>query len=453
MLWKGNAMFTSIPFPIVEDRPLIAYHPGPHWNYLASWNVMVDNGKPFVLICDDLGPDYPDGGWGQHSKDGMEYFARVDNPIGIGQAYRNPDLPFQNLLIHRQIDAIIGMEELPFIDIMYIDFPELFLGYNEEPKHPLLRAASSLSSKVRDGGLIISDRKNFHDGWPLPEEEYQVDDNVMWKPLGNAEWFIIPEGVNLYSSGNQDISADIFRVSQKRKFPDCFDFLASLMKHRRMSVEELQDIIEKTPKRWPFHMSVNQYYNSWNRHQEFGSGRFEHPVPQGTPWKDEMFAQWIEWLIEHPDQLRPTKRKERHLRIGEIDVTLIHGNITEHLDWLESKNASLVLRRKLLTKCLEINPFLWKNSVNLQPKWDCHPIPQLRWSGEGATKDLVLKLSALSNTATLATTAHGQGTFSELRKGLENNAGNLVKHIILFHRDLDFKDLRQNHNANKSIKL
>ena len=65
MLWKGNKMFTSIPFPIVEDRPLIAYHPGPHQNYLASWNVMVDNGQPFVLICDDLGPDYPDGGWGQ----------------------------------------------------------------------------------------------------------------------------------------------------------------------------------------------------------------------------------------------------------------------------------------------------------------------------------------------------------------------------------------------------
>jgi hypothetical protein len=188
-------------------------------------------------------------------------------------------------------------------------------------------------------------------------------------------------------------------------------------------------------------MSVNQYYALWNRHQEFGSGRFEHPVPQGTPWKDEMFAQWIEWLIKHPDQLRPIERKERHLKIGDVEVTLVHGDITEHLDWLESKNASLVLRRKLLTKCLEINPFLWKNSVNLQPKWDCHPIPQLRWSGEGTTKDLILKISALSNTAILATTAHGKGTISELRKSLENNAGNLVKHILLFHKDLDYYDL------------
>ena len=435
MLWKGNKMFTSIPFPIVEDRPLIAYHPGPHQNYLASWNVMVDNGQPFVLICDDLGPDYPDGGWGQHSKDGMEYFARVDNPIGIGQAYRNPDLPFQNLLVHRQIDAKIGMDELPFIDILYIDFPWLFLGHNEEPKHPLLKAASSLSSKVRDGGLIISDRKNFHDEWPLPQEEFQINENVMWEPLGKAEWFIIPEGVELYHSGNQDIFADLFRVSQKKKFPDCFDFLASLMKHRRMSVEELQEIIEKPPKRWPFHMSVNQYYNSWNRHQEFGSGRFEHPVPQGTPWKDEMFAQWIEWLIEHSDQLRPRKRKERHLKIGDVDVTLVHGDITEHLDWLESKNASLVLRRKLLTKCLEINPFLWKNSVNLQPKWDCHPIPQLRWSGVESTQNLTLLMMKLSNTETMATISHRNGTIDSLTKSLEQKSNDSPNNLIIFHTD------------------
>jgi hypothetical protein len=394
---------------------------------------MVDNGKPFVLICDDLGPDYPDGGWGQHSKDGMEYFARVDNPIGIGQAYRNPDLPFQNLLVHRQIDANIGMEELPFIDILYIDFPELFTGYNEQPKHPLLRAASSLSSKVRDGGLIISDRKNFDDRWPLPVEEFQVDDNVMWEPLGKAEWFIIPEGVELYSSENQDIVADLFRVSQKKEFPNCFDFLASLMKHRRMSVEELQGVIEKAPKRWPFHMSVNQYYASWNRHQEFGSGRFEHPVPQGTPWKDEMFAQWIEWLIEHPDQLRPRKRNERHLKIGEIDVTLIHGNITEHLDWLESKNASLVLRRKLLTKCLEINPFLWKNSVNLQPKWELPPIPKLKWSGEDATDSLTSKLMKLSKTSVLATIVHGLANLDDIKKDLTSSQQ--IEEVLIFYSD------------------
>ena len=41
---------------------------------------------------------------------------------------------------------------------MYIDFPEIFLegGFDFESKEPvLLQAASLLSSKVRDEGLII----------------------------------------------------------------------------------------------------------------------------------------------------------------------------------------------------------------------------------------------------------------------------------------------------------
>ena len=129
------------------------------------------------------------------------------------------------------------------------------------------------------------------------------------------------------------------------------------------------------------------------------------------------------------------------MKIGNVDVTFVHGDILDHLDWLESINASLVLRRKLLTKCLEKNPYLIKKSVNLQPRWDINPISNLNWSGKGATEDLILKLSALSNTATLATTAYGKGTISELRKSLQNNAGNLVKHIVLFHKDLDYYDL------------
>ena len=163
MLWKNNQFFTDIPFPKVKDRPLIVAHPGAHMNYLASWNVMVDNEAPFVLVCDDLSPAYPDGWWSPHSHNNAEYFARISNPQGIGQAYRNPDLGFQNLLVHREIEAKKGLKDFPFIDIMYIDFPEIFLegGFDFESNQPvLIQAASLLSSKVRDEGLIIFDLKN-----------------------------------------------------------------------------------------------------------------------------------------------------------------------------------------------------------------------------------------------------------------------------------------------------
>ena len=199
-----------------------------------------------------------------------------------------------------------------------------------------------------------------------------------------------------------------------------------------MSVEELKEVIEKPPKRWPFHISVSQYYSSWNRHQEFGSGGFEHPVPLYTPWKDEMFALWIEWLIKHPDQLRPTNRNERHLKIGDVDVRLVHGDITEHLDWLESKNASLVLRRTLLTKCLEINPFLRKNSVNLQPKWENPPIPKLRWSGNDSTKNLTEKFIQLSKTSVLGLVSHGSASLPSLKF---LNDCKRVNEVVIFHLD------------------
>ena len=83
MLWKNNQFFTDISFPKVKDRPLIVAHLGAHMNYLASWNVMVDNEAPFVLVCDDLSPAYPDGWWSPHSHNNAEYFARISNPQGI----------------------------------------------------------------------------------------------------------------------------------------------------------------------------------------------------------------------------------------------------------------------------------------------------------------------------------------------------------------------------------
>ena len=190
MLRKGRGMYSQIPFPKVENRPLIVSHPGAYHNYLASWNVMVDNQQPFVLVCDEMSPTYPDDvGWGMFSQDGREYFARVDNPIGIGQSYRNPDLSFQNLVIHRHKCAKLGMEDFPFIDVMYTDFPELFTTYTEDRKHPLLKAAPLLSSKVRDGGLIIFDKKNLIIINDSKSTSFASSENVL-KILDDAYWIL-----------------------------------------------------------------------------------------------------------------------------------------------------------------------------------------------------------------------------------------------------------------------
>ncbi len=438
MLWKNNQFFTDIPFPKVKDRPLIVAHPGAHMNYLASWNVMVDNEAPFVLVCDDLSPAYPDGWWSAHSQNNAEYFARISNPQGIGQAYRNPDLGFQNLLIHREMEAKKGLKDYPFIDIMYTDFPEIFLerGFDFESEEPvLLQAASLLSSKVRDDGLIIFDLKNASQVLSFPQGLIEINENISWEYMGKAEWFIIPKGVDLFHTGNQDVQAVIYKVRNKNKFPDCFDFLASLMKERRLSIDELESI-KHPPPRWPFHIHQSEYIEAWLRHAEFGGNEpFLHPMPLDSAWKEWEYKEWIQWLIQHPEQLRPQDRSERKMKIGEIEVTFVHGNILDHLDWLESINASLVLRRKLLTKCLEKNPYLIKNSVNLQPRWDINPIQNLKWSGFDSTKNLTRLMTELCITDTLATISHGDASIESLHFSVKASPNDCPKNLILFHKD------------------
>ena len=443
MLWKNNQFFTDIPFPKVKDRPLIVAHPGAHMNYLASWNVMVDNEAPFVLVCDDLSPAYPDGWWSAHSQNNAEYFARISNLQGIGQAYRNPDLGFQNLLIHRGIEAKKGLKDYPFIDIMYTDFPEIFLegGFDFESQEPvLLQAASLLSSKVRDEGLIIFDLKNSSQDISLPKGLIEINEDISWEYMGKAEWFIIPKGVELFHSGNQDGQAVIYKVRNKNKFPDCFDFLASLMKERRLSIDELESV-KHLPPRWPFHIHQSEYIDAWLRHAEFGGNEpFLHPMPLNSAWKEEEYKEWIQWLIQHPEQLRPQERNERKMKIGEVEVTFVHGDILDHLDWLESINASLVLRRKLLTKCLEKSPYLIKNSVNLQPRWDINPIPNLRWSGTEANQNLTKIMMKLCITDTMATISHHDGSVESLIESLRGIKNSSAKNLIIFHTDeLDYK--------------
>jgi len=438
MLWKNNQFFTDIPFPKVKDRPLIVAHPGAHMNYLASWNIMVDNEDPFVLVCDDLSPAYPDGWWSAHSQDNAEYFARISNPQGIGQSYRNPDLGFQNLLIHREIEARKGLKDYPFIDIMYTDFPEIFLegGFDFESEEPvLLQAASLLSSKVRNEGLIIFDLKNASQDISLPKGLIEINESISWEYMGKAEWFIIPKGVDLFHTGNQDVQAVIYKVSNKNKFPNCFDFLASLMKERRLSIDELESI-KHLPPRWPFHIHQSEYMNAWLRHAEFGGDEpFLHPMPLDSAWKNNEYKEWIQWLMQHPGQLRPQERKERTMKIGNIDVTFVHGDILDHLDWLESINASLVLRRKLLTKCLEKNPYLIKNSVNLQPRWEINPISNLKWSGIEATGHLIVSMLKLCNTDTMATISHHDGSVESLIVSLRGMVKTSVRELIIFHKD------------------
>ena len=77
---------------------------------------------------------------------------------------------------------------------------------------------------------------------------------------------------------------------------------------------------------------------------------------------------------------------------------------------------------------------LIKNSVNLQPRWDINPIPNLKWSGSESTKNLTRLMMELCNTQTMATISHGDGSLKSLSESLEKG-GKYSKNLIIFHID------------------
>ena len=446
MLWKGNHLFCNVPLPKADDRPLIVSHPGAHMNYLASWNVMVEHGEPFVLVCDDLGPAYPDGWWAQHSKDGMEYFARLQNPQGVGQAYRNPDLSFQNLLVHRGLDANKGMEDFPLIDIMYVDFIEIFLKDNGEVdwRPTFMAAAPKMVEKVRDGGVLIIDRKNVHedyDQWlEFPQGEFEVSPGITLEHVGKGEWLILDMPLN--GGGRDEIHAEVFRVSNSNPPGNPDDFLATLMKERRLAPKDLEGFKGTLPTRWPGHPTLDDYterlFNHYDHPDAFD--RPDYPEPLESSWKSEKYDEWLQWLINHPESLRPIERNERIMQMGSTTVRLVHGTILAHLDWLQTKDASLVVRDALRESCLAENLFLGKNAANLQPfmRWK-KPIRHMRWSGPDATPNLTRELLKLSKSNVMATISHGIATLEELEAALTDYDGE-VEELVIFH--LDEEDYR-----------
>jgi hypothetical protein len=204
------------------------------------------------------------------------------------------------------------------------------------------------------------------------------------------------------------------------------------MKERRLAPEDLEELKGTLPARWPEHPSNEEYYERVSQPELFD--RPDYPEPLQNAWKSEQYDEWLQWLIDNPEHLRPVERNERIVQIGNTKVRLIHGDILEHLDWLSLKNASLAVRRNLQDLCIDENHFLAKNAVKLQPLWIRKPIANLIWSGPDATPNLTSDLLRLSKSSVLATVSHSQATLQELEDALADYDGKVTE-LVVFHLD------------------
>ena len=432
MMWKNGEFFCSVPIPKVEGRPLIVYHPAADMNYINSWSIMVENDQPFILFCDELGPRFPDDLPFLENSLRMEYFARLANPLIGGRAYRHPELGYQNMLAMRQKDARNGIEDLPLVDILYVDWLEPFI--EDRNKGSFSDIIPKLATHVRDGGLIILDKKHAKtvpEWFAYSQLILSSKKDVCIEHIGRGEWpipFVDLDGV-------REIEAEVFRVKNlNEEKKDVNDFLASLMHERRLKPKELMKTKNRLPARWPGHPDKDSWLQRYMEYLDWPEiGEPYLPCPFSNSWSFREYNEWVQSLIDNPEVLRPIPRKERQYHFG-IKVTLVNGDITDHLDWLYVEQSSLILRAKILSDCLSKWCWLQNKSVDLQPKWDSPLIPKLKWSGQDSTPELTLKLLELAKSDVVATIVHGNGSLKELKKQLRKYKGD-VKHLIIFHKD------------------
>ncbi|HIL65716.1 MAG TPA: hypothetical protein EYG33_06080 [Candidatus Poseidoniales archaeon] len=431
MMWKDNELLIEIPLPRVKNRPLIVAHPASGSNYTAAWNVMIEHGEDFVLVCDDVGPHYPDE-WPYHCNEvGAEYFVRMQNSTHGDRIYRNPDLKFDNLLVHRQKTALEGFQSMPLVDVLFVDWIPPFS--ENTPDLPFKKVAAAMADTCRDGGIILLDekaRRNFPHWFEFEDGEFGLE------YLGRAEWPI----PSLEMTQRVEISAEVFRVHNTKKQADVDDFLSTLTMERRMSPKELKLMRKRIPRR---NDSLPDKDIWWERkfdstfHQGFDEP--EWPMPQASPWDFGRYKLWIDDLIKDSKRLRPISREIRSVNVG-FEVQLIHGDIADHLDWLFLNNNSIILRRKHMVKCLERCPMLGERAIKLQPKWEDPLIQEMKWSGNESTPDLTSKLLDLSkDEINVATIAHSQANLEQLldqcSKWKKENPNSPLESFTIFYLD------------------
>ena len=431
MMWKDNELIIEIPLPRVKDRPLIVAHPAAGSNYSAAWNVMIEHGEDFVLVCDDVGPHYPDE-WPYHCDEvGAEYFVRMQNSTQGDRVYRNPDLKFDNLLVHRQMTALEGFQSMPLVDVLFVDWLPPFS--ENTPDLTFKKVAAAMADACRDGGIILLDekaREHFPHWFEFEDGEFGLEH------LGRAEWPIL----SLEMTQRVGISAEVFRVHNAKKQQGVDDFLSTLTMERRMSAKELKLMRKRMPRR---NDSLPDKDEWWERkfdstfHQGFIAP--EWPMPQASPWDFGRYKLWIDDLIKNPERLKPISRDIRTLKIG-FKIQLIHGDIKNHAEWLFLQNTSVILRAKQMVQCLEACPMLAERAIKLQPKWEDPLIQEMKWSGENATPDLTKKLLDLSKgQKNVATIAHEQGELenllSQCKQWLKDNPNAGLECFTIFHLD------------------
>ena len=182
----------GIPFSPDEGRPTIIYHPAAGGHWIASWQMAVSLGTPFVLVANDLHPEAPDDDFfGVVRPNGNCPFQQVGYTDYHGsKLYQKSSLTVPHWLEMNQGDGGQTLAAMPFVDILYVDWLDDWMPRPvAAPNVDFSDHAKSFAHKVRDGGLILLDLKHhspdFSMPWfGIPADSFEVHAGVKLEHLG-----------------------------------------------------------------------------------------------------------------------------------------------------------------------------------------------------------------------------------------------------------------------------
>ena len=283
-------------------------------------------------------------------------------------------------------------------------------------------------------GYIFVDKKNKSNGEGLPKQKTALKSGVEIEYLGTSDV--------LSWSFDDDMRTqiEVYRIHSTHSFDQPYDFLAECVLERRLSVEQLSLRFNSVPLSPPPYYTLDQYCERWLLHIDlpFAFSPPTVPISNKKTWRRiSAYNRWLTSLIEHKDQLRPPTIVSDSFSVGDIDVTIVRGDIFDHADLLVWKNAAVVARKKFIKPMIEKRWELAQHAVALQNDWSNRlRIPNLIWSGKQATPFLTKELLNTCDHHTVATVAHGLATIEEVQQSLERYQGP-VKQLLIFAIDED----------------
>ena len=230
-------------FNIDDSVPKIAYHPAVARRWNAPWQFMSDFDIPVVLFCDDL-----DNNQGAPDRDGQgSYYPdllKIEHVAIDGQvikdeyssAHHDPSLIYKNRLIYRgDLDANDGINDLPFIDLFYIDYRFMIstpiadrLGVPVIHDN-MAREIVEYCYHIKDGGLLIVENScSIMDDLErnIPNIRFEVDGRRASNRFGRISIEYLGEYRLKTGESPERDKVDVFKIHSEVKFEKPDNFLA-----------------------------------------------------------------------------------------------------------------------------------------------------------------------------------------------------------------------------------